>query len=83
LLDAQGNVVGVVNSKLNAAKVAQMTGGDIPQNVNFAVKGSEALAFLNEQGVQAWRGASTGADRRASDIGEIANASVVFLACYR
>ncbi len=83
LLDTQGNVVGVVTSKLNAAKVAEMTGGDIPQNVNFAVKGSEAVAFLREQGIQAWRGASTGADQRASDIGDIANPSVVFLACYR
>ncbi len=26
-----------------------MTGGDIPQNVNFAVKGTEALAFLRRQ----------------------------------
>ena len=42
LFDSRGNVVGVVVSKLNAARVAQMTGGDIPQNVNFAVKGTEA-----------------------------------------
>ncbi len=83
LLDAQGNVVGVVTSKLNAAKVAEMTGGDIPQNVNFAVKGSEALAFLQEQGVPVWRGSSAGAERRASDVGDLANPSVVFLACYR
>lgn len=83
LLDAQGNVVGVVTSKLNAARVAQMTGGDIPQNINFAVKGSEALAFLTEQGQQPWRAASTGADRRPAEIGDIANPSTAFLACYR
>ncbi|MCX7379896.1 MAG: trypsin-like peptidase domain-containing protein [Alphaproteobacteria bacterium] len=83
LLDAQGNIVGVVTSKLNAARVAQMTGGDIPQNINFAVKGSEALAFLTEQGVHPWRAASTGADRRPAEIGDIANPSTAFLACYR
>ena len=83
LLDAQGNVVGVVTSKLNAAKVAQMTGGDIPQNVNFAVKGSEALAFLTEQQLRPWRAVSKGAERRAADIGEAVNASVAFLGCYR
>ena len=49
LLDSQGNVIGVVVSKLNAMRVAQMTDGDIPQNVNFAVKGTEALAFLQAQ----------------------------------
>jgi S1-C subfamily serine protease len=83
LLDAHGNVVGVVTSKLNAARVAQMTGGDIPQNINFAVKGSEALAFLAEQGVSPWRAASTGAEKRPAEVGEIANPSVAFLACYR
>ncbi len=83
LLDAQGNIVGVVTSKLNAAQIAQMTGGDIPQNVNFAVKGSEALAFLNEQGVQPWRASSSGPDRRAAEVGEVANPSTAFLSCYR
>ena len=83
LLDSQGNVVGIVTSKLNAARVAQMTGGDIPQNINFAVKASEALAFLSEQGLQPWRAASTSPDRGAAEIGDIANPSTAFLACYR
>ena len=83
LLDAQANVVGVVVSKLNAARVAQMAGGDIPQNVNFAVKGTEALAFLRAHGVQPRTERSDGADRRAFEVGEVANASTVFLQCYR
>ncbi len=45
LLDRSGNVVGVVVSKLNALSVASAT-GDVPQNVNFAIKASVALAFL-------------------------------------
>lgn len=82
LLDAQANVVGVVVSKLNAMRIAQMTGGDIPQNVNFAIKGAEALRFLREQSVAPRLAASTGADRRASEVGEVAHASTLFIQCY-
>ena len=39
LLDQGGNIVGIVTAKLNAIKIAQNT-GDIPQNVNFAIKAS-------------------------------------------
>lgn len=37
-------------AKLDAVKVARVT-GDIPQEVNFAVKGSDAIAFLKSAGV--------------------------------
>ncbi|MCW3473478.1 S1C family serine protease [Limobrevibacterium gyesilva] len=83
LLDAQGNVVGVVTSKLNAARIAQMTGGDIPQNVNFAVKGSEAVSFLAENGVRPRLSASAGPDRRTAEIGQVADPSTIFLQCFR
>jgi serine protease Do len=46
LLDREGNVLGIVNKTLNASRVAQATGGALPQNVNFAIKGGEALSFL-------------------------------------
>jgi S1-C subfamily serine protease len=83
LLDAQAHVIGVVVSKLNAARIARMTGGDIPQNVNFAIKGSEALAFLAANGVQPALEESAGPDRRAAEIGVVANPSTVFLRCFR
>ena len=44
LLDENGNVIGVVVSKLGL-KAARAT-GDIPQNVNYAVKSTYALALL-------------------------------------
>ncbi len=44
LLDESGNVIGVVVSKLGL-KAARAT-GDIPQNVNYAVKSTYALALL-------------------------------------
>ncbi len=83
LLDAQGHVVGVVVSKLNAAKIAQMTGGDIPQNVNFAIKGPEAAAFLAGRGSPVKHSPSQGAELRPATIGERVNASVVFMQCYK
>ena len=50
LLDQSGNVIGVVTSKLNALKVAQLT-GDIPQNVNFAINQSVVRVFLDSLSV--------------------------------
>jgi serine protease Do len=46
LIDKYGNVVGVIVSKLNALNIAAAT-HDIPQNVNFAIKSSIVLNFLN------------------------------------
>jgi S1-C subfamily serine protease len=45
VLDEQGRLMGVVVSKLNALFVAQAT-GDVPQNVNFAIKVSTLVNFL-------------------------------------
>ena len=83
LLDAQGHVVGVVVAKLNAAEVARVTGGDIPQNVNFAIKGEEALNFLHDSGVTAAVAGSRGAELHASQVGEIANPATAFVQCFR
>ncbi|MHA7772487.1 S1 family peptidase [Roseibium sp. M-1] len=49
-VNASGLVVGVVVSKLNAAVVAEAI-GDIPQNVNFAVRGTIAQLFLHQNGI--------------------------------
>jgi len=49
LINMQGKVVGVVTSKLSAMKVFKWT-GDLPQNVNYAMKSSLILDFLERQG---------------------------------
>lgn len=82
LLDRQGNVIGVIVSKLNAARVAQRT-GDIPQNVNFAVKGTEAVDFLRRNGVTPVMRESPSGERPAVDVGEQAHPSTVFIRCER
>jgi len=49
LVNMEGNVVGVVASKLDAAAVARQT-GDIPQNVNYAIKSQYLHELLNRAG---------------------------------
>lgn len=50
LLDGDGTVVGVVSAKLNAIQVHALT-GDVPQNVNFALKTALVRSFLEAAGV--------------------------------
>jgi len=45
LVDDHGNVVGVVSAKLDAA-VALAASGALPEKVNYAVKSSFVLSFL-------------------------------------
>ena len=80
LLDMQGHVLGVVVSKLNAQRVAQRT-GDIAQNVNFAVKVEAAIPFLRRAGLEPRLAPSTGPERGAADVGEIAHRSTLFIRC--
>lgn len=68
LLDLSGNVVGVIVSKLDAQRIARAT-GDIPQNVNFAVKGAIARLFVEGGGQRVTEAPST-RDIRAADVGE-------------
>lgn len=51
VINASGQVVGVVVAKLDAAKVADLY-DDIPQNVNFAIRGEIAKLFLAQNGVE-------------------------------
>ncbi len=82
LLDMHGNIVGIVVSKLNAQRIARAT-GDIAQNINFAVKGEAAQVFLRRAGLNPQTAESTGPERGAADVGEIANRSTLFIRCER
>ena len=81
LFDASGNVVGVVVTKLNAKLVADET-GDIPQNVNFAVKAAVARDFLKSQHVT-FRTAPSTARRSNADVGEIGRQVTVLVECWK
>ncbi len=47
LFDEKGSVVGVVSAKLSARQTLALT-GSLPENVNYAIKSSQLLAFLED-----------------------------------
>ncbi|HHW77204.1 MAG TPA: trypsin-like serine protease [Xanthomonadaceae bacterium] len=79
LLDGAGAVVGVVSAKLNAVRVHEMT-GDVPQNVNFAIKAALARGFLEAAGVE-YRSRAPGGARAAADIAAEARDFVLKIEC--
>ena len=50
VLDEAGRLIGVIESKLDALKIVRAT-GDIPQNVNFAIRSSTLANFLETNGI--------------------------------
>jgi uncharacterized protein len=81
LLDGSGHVVGIAVGKLDAVRVADAT-GDIPQNVNFAIKASLARSFLDANGVD-YESAPSAEDLGAAEVGERARAFTVLVECWR
>ncbi len=74
LLDANGNVIGVINGKLTA----QAFGSDTPQNVNYAVKSDLLLSFLKSQPrLQALPPARVGDPQRSTQIIEMGTKATV------
>ncbi|WP_246683916.1 serine protease [Labrys sp. KNU-23] len=81
LLDASGNLVGVVSAKLNALKT-MVANGDIPQNVNFAIKASVAENFLESNGVQYKSGTLSATPMLPADIADQARAESAYVRCH-
>lgn len=79
LSDMSGNVVGVVSSKLNAMKIADST-GDLPQNVNFAIKSDMARKFLTDNGIRFDTAPAT-TTLSPADVGEIVKKVTAFVEC--
>jgi S1-C subfamily serine protease len=79
LLDFAGNLVGIVSAKLNGLKVAAAS-GDIPQNINFAVKSDIARSFLASRGVDYATAPST-MTLSPADIGERAKLFTLRIDC--
>jgi S1-C subfamily serine protease len=79
LADNKGNVIGIVTGKLNAITVAKVT-GDIPQNVNFAIKGMVAKTFMQAHGIPYTEARDT-APLSTADVGDVLRRYVVRLRC--
>ena len=83
VLDSKGQVVGVVVQKLNAVKVAKLT-GDVPQNVNFAINESTTRAFLDSNQVEYKTGSWWNVwQKDLVDIAEDARAYTVVVECWK
>jgi peptidoglycan hydrolase-like protein with peptidoglycan-binding domain len=80
LLDHDGNVVGVVAMKLNALKVAS-EGGDLPQNVNFAVKAALLANFLDANKVAYLPAVALEKPLDPADLADRARAISLFVTC--
>ncbi|CAA7617560.1 trypsin-like peptidase domain-containing protein [Magnetospirillum sp. SS-4] len=79
LVDTSGNVIGIVTSKLNAMKIAGQF-GDLPQNINFAIKSDLARKFLGTYSV-AYETSAAQAQLSAADVGERIKRVTVFIEC--
>jgi S1-C subfamily serine protease len=79
LLDSDGNVVGIVAAKLNALKFARAT-GNIPENINFAIKTGMLRDFLDNS-VVAYQTSAAKSDLKTADIAHNARAYTLLISC--
>ena len=79
VLDNAGNVIAVVTAKLNAVRTAQET-GDVPQNVNFALKGAVVRSFLEIHGIDYSREPSD-EELTPEDLAALAHGFTVSVTC--
>ena len=79
VLDNAGNVIAVVTAKLNAVRTAQET-GDVPQNVNFALKGAVVRSFLEIHGIDYSRQPSD-EELTPEDLAALADGFTVAVTC--
>jgi TPR repeat protein len=82
LVDERGNVIGIVSAKLDAS-VALAASGALPENVNYAVKSSFLLSFLESvPAVSARLKEPITADRKFEDVVKSAQDAAVLVLVY-
>ena len=77
LVDERGNVVGIVSAKLDAS-VALAASGELPENVNYAVKSSLLLSFLESMPDAKLKTANTN-DEKFEDVVKSAQQATVLV----
>ncbi len=80
LLNSSGEVVGVTVSKLDATKILEER-GEIPENINFAVKSENLTTFLRANQVNFIRSNSV-AKMSRREVASNAQKATIFLQCY-
>jgi S1-C subfamily serine protease len=81
VFDASGNVIGIVVSKLDALKLAKRT-GDLPQNINFAIRGDVVRSFLEAQNIN-FTASSASVRLENTEIARRGTAVTVLIRCIR
>jgi S1-C subfamily serine protease len=79
LIDRGGNLVGVVVAKLNALRAAAIT-GDIPQNINFAIKPEIVSLFVQSENL-AMRSTESKAKLDTQALAELARGFTLKVEC--
>ena len=79
LHDTSGNIVGVVTAKLNALRIAKAT-GDIPENINFAIKTGALRDFL-DNGAVPYQTAEPAGETKTADIASAARTYTMLISC--
>ena len=79
LLASSGDLVGVVAAKLNTLKFARAT-GNIPENINFAIKTGALRDFLDNS-VVPYQISDAKAELKTSDIARSARAFTFLVSC--
>jgi S1-C subfamily serine protease len=79
LLASSGDVVGVVAAKLNAFKFARAT-GNIPENINFAIKTGALRDFLDNS-VVPYQISDAKAELKTADIARNARTFTLLISC--
>jgi S1-C subfamily serine protease len=82
LVDERGNVIGIVSAKLDAG-AALAASGALPENVNYAVKSSLLLSFLESvPAISAKLKTPVTADRKFEDVVMSAQDAAVLVLVY-
>src|SRR5579872_7420912 len=79
LLDSGGQIVGMVAAKLNALKFVRAT-GNIPENINFAIKTGALRDFLDNS-VVSYQTADAKGELKTSDIALHARTFTLLISC--
>lgn len=83
LVDVRGNVVGIVSAKLSVEIGKAVTSDELPENVNYAVKSSFLLSFLESvPDVSAKLKDPLTADRKFEDVVKSAQDAAVLVLVY-
>jgi S1-C subfamily serine protease len=79
LLDTSGQVVGMVSAKINALKFVRAT-GNIPENINFAIKTGAIRDFLDNS-IVPYQTAEPMGELKTAEIAGSARAYTLLISC--